>query len=94
MPLPAAHLVHDSNGHGQLSSGPTLSEARDAYIKLKGVGKDKVFSGGVLLLNYNRGLAQYSSFVPSKFTKRTKAFLFVSIASLDMPAFTSCLCDL
>ena len=28
MPLPAAHLVHDSNGHGQLSSGPTLSEAR------------------------------------------------------------------
>ena len=34
MPLPAAHLVHDSNGHGQLSSGPTLSEARDAYIKL------------------------------------------------------------
>ena len=38
MPLPAAHLVYDSNSHGQLSSGPTLSEARDAYIKLKGVG--------------------------------------------------------
>ena len=43
MPLPVAHLVHDSNGHGHLSSGPTLSEARDAYIKLKGVGKDKTF---------------------------------------------------
>jgi integrase len=46
MPLPAAHLVHDSNSHGQLSSGPTLSEARDAYIKLKGVGKDKTFTRG------------------------------------------------
>ena len=46
MPLPAAHLVHDSNGHGQLSSGPTLSEARDTYIKLKGVGKDKTFIRG------------------------------------------------
>ena len=46
MPLPAAHLVHNSNGHGQLSSGPTLSEARDAYIKLKGVGKDKTFTRG------------------------------------------------
>jgi hypothetical protein len=43
MPLPAAHLVHDSNGHGHLSSGPTLSEARDAYIKLNGVGTDKTF---------------------------------------------------
>ena len=47
MPVPAAHLVHDSNGHGHLSSGPTLSEARDAYIKLKGVGKDKTFIRGV-----------------------------------------------
>ena len=46
MPVPAAHLVHDSNGHGHLSSGPTLSEARDAYIKLKGVGKDKTFIRG------------------------------------------------
>ena len=46
MPLPAAHLVHDSNGHGHLSSGPTLTEARDAYIKLKGVGKDKTFIRG------------------------------------------------
>ena len=46
MPLPAAHLVHDSNGHGQLTTGPTLSEARDAYIKLKGVGKDKTFIRG------------------------------------------------
>ena len=46
MPLPAAHLVHDSKGHGQLSSGPTLSEARDAYIKLKGFGKDKTFIRG------------------------------------------------
>ena len=46
MPLPAAHLVHDSNGHGQLSPGPTLSEARDTYIKLKGVGKDKTFIRG------------------------------------------------
>jgi hypothetical protein len=46
MPLPAAHLVHDSNGHGHLSSGPTLSEARDAYIKLKGFGKDKTFIRG------------------------------------------------
>jgi len=43
MPLPAVHLMHDSNGHGHLSSGPTLSETRDAYIKLKGVGKDKTF---------------------------------------------------
>ena len=46
MPLPAAHLVHDSNGHGHLSSGPTLSEVRDAYIKLKGVGNDKTFIRG------------------------------------------------
>ena len=46
MPLPAAHLVYDSNGHGQLTTGPTLSEARDAYIKLKGVGKDKTFIRG------------------------------------------------
>ena len=46
MPLPAAHLVHDSNGHGQLTTGPTLTEARDAYIKLKGVGKDKTFIRG------------------------------------------------
>ena len=46
MSLPAAHLVHDSNSNGQLSSGPTLSEARDAYIKLKGVGKDKTFIRG------------------------------------------------
>jgi len=46
MPLPAQHLVRDSNGHGQLSSGPTLLEARDAYIKLKGVGKDKTFIRG------------------------------------------------
>jgi hypothetical protein len=46
MPLPAAHLVHDSNGHGRLTTGPTLSEARDAYIKLKGVGKDKTFIRG------------------------------------------------
>ena len=28
MPLPAQHLVNDSNGHGHLSSGSTLSEAR------------------------------------------------------------------
>ena len=46
MPLPAQHLVNDSNGHGHFSSGPTLSEARDAYIKLKGVGKDKTFIRG------------------------------------------------
>ena len=46
MPLPAAHLVHDSNGHGHLSSGPTLSEAKYAYIKLKGVGNDKTFIRG------------------------------------------------
>ena len=46
MPLPAPHLVHDSNGHGHLSSGPTLSEARDIYIKLKGIGKDKTFIRG------------------------------------------------
>jgi len=46
MPLPAQHLVNDSNGYGHLSSGPTLSEARDAYIKLKGVGKDKTFIRG------------------------------------------------
>ena len=46
MPIPTEHLVHDSNGHGHLSSGPTLSEARDAYIKLKGVGKDKTLIRG------------------------------------------------
>ena len=32
------YVVHDSNGHGQLTIGPTKSEARDAYIKLKRVG--------------------------------------------------------
>ena len=48
MPLPEAHLVDNSNGHVHLSSGPTLSEARDAYIKLKGVGKDKTFIRGAL----------------------------------------------
>ena len=46
MPLPAAHLVHDSDGHRHLSSGPTLSEARDAYIKLKDVSEDKTFIRG------------------------------------------------
>ena len=46
MPLPAAHLVHDNNGHGHLSSGPTLSETRDPYIKLRGVGKDKTLIRG------------------------------------------------
>ena len=46
MPLPAQHLVRDNNGHSQLSSGPTLLEARDVYIKLKGVGKDKTFIRG------------------------------------------------
>jgi len=46
MPIPAQHLVRDSNGQGHLSSGPTLSEARDAYIKLKGAGKDKTFIRG------------------------------------------------
>ena len=46
MPLPAQHLVNDSNGHSHLSSGSTLSEARDAYIKLKGVGKDKTVIRG------------------------------------------------
>ena len=46
MPLPAQHLVRDNNGHGQLSSGPTLLEARDVYIKLRGVGKDKTFIRG------------------------------------------------
>ena len=55
MLLPAQHLVNDSNGHGHLSSGPTLSEARDAYIKLKGVGKDKTSSvalqGTLMLLS-------------------------------------------
>ena len=38
--------MHESNTHGQLTTGPTLSEARDAYIKLKGVGKDKTFIRG------------------------------------------------
>ena len=46
MPLPAPYLVHDSNSHSQLLSGPTLTEAREAYIKLKGVGKDKAFIRG------------------------------------------------
>ena len=45
MPLPAAHLVHDSNGHGHLSSGPTLSETESIY-RAQGVGKDKTFIRG------------------------------------------------
>jgi len=36
MPIPAQHLVRDSNGHGQLSSGPTLLEASlRALVRIK-----------------------------------------------------------
>ena len=48
MPLPAQHLAHDSNGHGQLTTGPTLSEARDAY-------SNRVYQGhSVRLSSYGR----------------------------------------
>ena len=45
-------------------------------------------------VSYRTGLAQYSSFAPSKFTSLTNAFLFAFMASLEIPAFTICLCDL
>ena len=42
MDIPAIHLVR-SDATAEESSTPTLSDALDLYLKLKGVGKDKVF---------------------------------------------------
>ena len=42
MDIPAIHLVR-SDAAAEESSTPTLSDALDLYLKLKGVGKDKVF---------------------------------------------------
>jgi len=46
MQLPAQHLMRDGASCFEASSAPTLSEARDAYVRLKGVGKDKTFIRG------------------------------------------------
>ena len=73
-----------------------LSESTDTYALLETLCESPRVARlcVAVVLSHKTGLAQYSAFVPSKFISLTKAFLFVSIASLDMPAFTICLCDL
>ena len=44
--LPALHLLRDKPVGASVSSCETLSEALELYLRLKGVGKDKVFNRG------------------------------------------------
>ena len=44
--LPALHLLRDKPVSASVSSCETLSEALELYLRLKGVGKDKVFHRG------------------------------------------------
>ena len=44
--LPALHLLRDKPVGASVSSCETLSEALELYLRLKGVGKDKVFHRG------------------------------------------------
>ena len=42
----ALHLVRDKPVSASVSSCETLSEAQELYLRLKGVGKDKIFQRG------------------------------------------------
>ena len=44
--VPALHLLRDKSVSASVSSCETLSEALELYLRLKGVGKDKVFHRG------------------------------------------------
>ena len=44
--VPALHLLRDKPVSASVSSCETLSEALELYLRLKGVGKDKVFHRG------------------------------------------------
>ena len=44
--IPALHLLRDKPASATVSSCETLSEALELYLRLKGVGKDKVFHRG------------------------------------------------
>ena len=44
--IPALHLLRDKPVSTSVSSCETLSEALELYLRLKGVGKDKVFKRG------------------------------------------------
>ena len=67
MDIPAIHLVR-SDTAAEESNTPTLSDALELYLKLKGVGKDKVFIRTaarnveyVVKTLGNRSIEQYSS---------------------------------
>ena len=66
--IPALHLLRDRPLSLSQSSCETLSEALELYLRLKGVGKDKVFHRGaernihsVIELLGDRPLDEYSS---------------------------------
>ena len=66
--VPALHLVRDKPVSASVSSCETLSEALELYLRLKGVGKDKVFKRGaerniqsVVDVLGDRPLDEYSS---------------------------------
>jgi len=66
--VPGLHLLRDKPVRASVSSCETLSEALELYLRLKGVGKDKVFHRGaerniqsVIELLGDRPLDEYSS---------------------------------
>ena len=66
--IPGLHLLRDRPVSASVSSCETLSEALELYLRLKGVGKDKVFHRGaernvqsVIKLLGDRSLDEYSS---------------------------------
>ena len=66
--VPGLHLLRDKPLSASVSSCETLSEALELYLRLKGVGKDKVFHRGaernvqsVIELLGDRPLDEYSS---------------------------------
>ena len=66
--VPALHLLRDKPISASVSSCETLSEALELYLRLKGVGKDKVFHRGaerniqsVINVLGDRPLGEYAS---------------------------------
>jgi integrase len=66
--IPGLHLLRDKPLSASVSSCETLSEALELYLRLKGVGKDKVFHRGaernvqsVIDILGNRPLDEYAS---------------------------------
>ena len=66
--IPGLHLLRDKPVSASVSSCETLSEALELYLKLKGIGKDKVFHRGaernvqsVIDVLGDRPLDEYSS---------------------------------